>query len=80
MELSNAIITVIVALVMSLGVNAYIVKYILPRINDRIEDLEKHKAESITESQMRQILHDEREFMREVIKSAILEVELKFKD
>ena len=79
MEMSNAVITVIVALIMSLGTNAFIIKYVLPKIEVRIDDLEEYKATALTKVDMKEILEDNNKFMTLAFEKLMLEFELKSK-
>lgn len=80
MDLSDAVTP---ALLLLAGGLAYVIKYVLPKISIRIDELEKHKANAVTVEQVKELLRDERGFMREVITNAILKAEnerLKLKD
>lgn len=79
MEMSNAVIAIIVALLTSLGANTFIIKYVLPKIQLRIDELEHHKASAITKDQMRDILDTNNKLMKEMFKNLVLELELKLK-
>ncbi len=80
MEMSNAVIAVIVALLTSLGANTFIIKYVLPKIQLRIDNLEEYKATALTKDQMKDILDTNNKLMKEMFKNLVLELELKLKD
>tara|TARA_Y100000310_G_C20401433_1_gene677584 strand:+ start:561 stop:803 length:243 start_codon:yes stop_codon:yes gene_type:complete len=72
MEL-NDIITP--TLLLTIGGLMYVIKYVIPKIQTRIEGLEHHKANAVTVEQVKEIMQQERDFIREIILSSILKAE-----
>jgi len=68
-----------VALVLVIGGLAYVIKYVIPKIQLRIDGLEEHKATAITEIQMKEILDNNNNLMKEMFKNLVLELELKLR-
>lgn len=77
--MSNAVISTIVALLASLGANAYIIKYIIPSIHEELKELRDHRDQTLTKEGMKEILEDNNKFMTLAFEKLLLEFELKSK-